>query len=97
MDWIEFASRGGGWGIAVLVGAAVYIGKLRLDREFVVLEKQLSDSKAKEEALAQELRTTTMKAEEALRAEQAANRAELAELRKTNAAMVSRILGKDAT
>jgi hypothetical protein len=47
--------------------------------------------------LAAELKATALKAEESIRTEQVATRQELAELRKTNAALVAALSGKEVT
>ena len=61
------------------------------------LQGQITALKTEKNTLAIELRTVSIKAEEAVRDEQNATRQELAELRKTNATLVASLSGKGAT
>jgi hypothetical protein len=57
------------------------------------LQRQVSKLESDKKELANELKTTALKAEETVKAEQEATRLELSELRKTNAALVAALSG----
>ena len=82
MNWVDAIGTGGAWMLALGIGFAVLRGDLRLGREVTERDATIAE-------LRTELKATALKAEQTLQAEQAATRAELAELRKTNAALVA--------
>ena len=88
MNWIDAIRQGGAWVLAVGIGWAVLTGKLRLSREVEDLVAVILQLRSEKSELAAELKATALKAESTLMAEQEATRSELAELRKTNAALV---------
>lgn len=88
MTW-EMFSQGGAWVLAMGIGYAVLTGRLRLSREVDDRDGTIAELKLEKQELADELRDTAIKAEASIRAEQELTRQELAELRKTNAALVA--------
>jgi uncharacterized protein YlxW (UPF0749 family) len=92
MNWVDLATQGGGWGVAVIVAFAVWRGDLRLGREVTTVETQLAREQEKNERLKAELKETNDKIEDTVAASNQATRAELADLKKTNAEMLTALM-----
>ena len=96
MTWAEISTIGP-WGMAMLVGIAVYRGDLRLAREFTILKGQMESLEKTNVALAKELKDLALDAQRAMVAEKESTRKELAELRKTNDMLVTRLADRLTT
>lgn len=97
MNWIDAIGQGGAWVLAMAMGYAVLTGKLRLAREVEDRDAEITQLRGEKTELAAELKSTALKAEQTLKAEQEATRQELFELRKTNAALVASLAGRETS